>query len=175
MAVAAAAASLALAGVGVSTAAAAGGLPPRGHVLLGVVGPDPAAFDSLTGRHHVLHLTFGWAIGGATLEADRAESRIPVVSVEPGAPPRAVAQGQVDALLLQAAITYNEARWPVWVRPMPEMNGHWSPDCAVSTSGAPRGPAYSATWFRKAFQRISVIIHGGSGAWWVAQDPSCLV
>src|SRR5262249_19892979 len=73
-----------------------------------------------------------------------------------------VAQGASDARLLAAAAAYNQADWPVWVRPMPEMNGHWSPDCAVTASGASRGEAYSAQWFRRAFQRVAAIVRGGS-------------
>jgi hypothetical protein len=137
------------------------GAAPAGKLLLGVVGPNPDAFDRLTHHAHPLHLTFGLALNGGAIAADRAEDRVPIISIEPGAAPAAVARGAVDRTLLQAATTYNSASWPVWVRPMPEMNGHWSPDCAATASGASRGPAYSTAAFREAFARISIIMRGG--------------
>ena len=47
---------------------------------------------------------------------------------------------------------------------MPEMNGHWSPWCAVTASGSSRGAAYSAKAFVRAFRRIAIIMRGGSVA-----------
>ena len=38
-----------------ASASAAPGQPRPGRVLLGVVGPDPAAFDRLTQHRHKLH------------------------------------------------------------------------------------------------------------------------
>jgi hypothetical protein len=45
---------------------------------------------------------------------------------------------------------------------MPEMNGHWSPWCAVTASGRSRGAAYSGKAFARAFKRIAIIMRGGS-------------
>jgi hypothetical protein len=148
---------------GATPAGAAAGLPAHGRTLLGVVGPDPDAFEQLTHHRQLLHLTFG-SVGGAAVASDQADGRIPIVSIEPGAAPLAVSKGAIDRSLLASSAAYNGARWPVWVRPMPEMNGHWSPDCAVTASGASRGPAYAASAFRAAFARMSVILHGGTAA-----------
>jgi hypothetical protein len=165
----AAAGLLALSAAGTSTAPASAGdttlssagIPPKGKTLLGAVGPDIEAFEAMTHHRQLLHLTFG-ATGGGAVALDKQAGRVPIASIEPGVSMRDVAAGRVDAQLLSASASYNALDWPVWVRPMPEMNGHWSPDCAVTAGGAPRGPAYSAMWFRKAFARITVIMHAGS-------------
>ena len=143
------------------TALSSAGVPPIGKTLLGAVGPDIEAFESLTHHRQLLHLTFG-STGSGAVALDKQAGRIPIVSIEPGASMRDVAIGRVDAKLLAASAAYNALDWPVWVRPMPEMNGHWSPDCAVTAGGAPRGAAFSAVWFRKAFARIAIIMHAGS-------------
>jgi hypothetical protein len=143
------------------TALSSAGVPPIGKTLLGAVGPDIDAFESLTHHRQLLHLTFG-STGSGAVALDMQAGRIPIVSIEPGASMRDVAAGRVDAMLLSASAAYNALDWPVWVRPMPEMNGHWSPDCAVTAGGAPRAAAYSAVWFRKAFARITIIMHAGS-------------
>lgn len=137
------------------------GVPHVGSTMLGAVGPDIDAFEVLTQHRQLLHLTFG-STGSGAVELDKQAGRIPIVSIEPGASMRDVATGRVDAMLLSASAAYNALDWPVWVRPMPEMNGHWSPDCAVTAGGASRGTAFSAAWFRKAFARITIIMHAGS-------------
>ena len=143
------------------TALSSAGVPSIGKTLLGAVGPDIDAFESLTHHRQLLHLTFG-STGNEAVALDKQAGRIPIVSIEPGASMRDVAAGRIDATLLAASAAYNALNWPVWVRPMPEMNGHWSPDCAVTAGGAPRGAAFSAVWFRKAFARITIIMHAGS-------------
>jgi len=49
----------------------------------------------------------------------------------------------------------------VYIRPMPEMNGHWNVYCAFSSDGTSRGPKYSTAAFRRAFARIALLAHGG--------------
>ena len=49
----------------------------------------------------------------------------------------------------------------VYLRPMPEMNGHWNEYCAYNQDGSSRGPAHSTAAFRKAFARIYLLVHGG--------------
>jgi hypothetical protein len=137
------------------------GVPPIGKTLLGAVGPDIEAFESLTHHRQLLHLIFG-ATGSGAVALDKQAGRIPIASIEPGASMRDVAAGRVDAMLLSASAAYNALDWPVWVRPMPERNVHGIPDCVVTAGGAPRGAAFSARWFRKAFARITIIMHAGS-------------
>jgi len=149
---------------GAGSSASAPGQPRPGRVLLGVVGPDPAAFDRLTGHGHRLHLVFVSGGGSAlseTLEADRAEGRITVVTLNGQGSPAAFARGEFDGLLVATSEAANAVGTPVWIRPVPEMNGHWSEWAAFDRSGRPRGPTFSTARYRQAFRRIALIMRGG--------------
>ena len=65
----------------------------NGSALLGVVRPDPASFDRLTGKHHVLHVIFGAFRGDMTelIGRERAAGRIPVLSLSSTVAPAAAA------------------------------------------------------------------------------------
>ena len=75
--------------------------------------------------------------------------------------PAGIAAGRGDAYL----VAWNKAvaDWGqlVYVRPMPEMDGHWTLYSAYTKSGKPKNAAHSTLAFRKAFARIYVILHGG--------------
>jgi hypothetical protein len=134
------------------------------RVMLGVIDPDPAAFDRLTGHHHSLHLSFSFG-SQELLEKDAAAGRTSVITLAPtGLSSAAIANGAADSKLVEQARIANDFEGPVWIRPMPEMNGHWSPWCAVTASGGSRGAAYSARAFVRAFRRITIIMRGGSVA-----------
>jgi len=149
---------------GAGASGRAPGQPPSGRVLLGVVGPDPAAFDRLTQHVHKLHLVFV-GVGGnglsEALEADRAEGRITIVTLNGHSSPGAFARGDSDALLAVTSEAANAVGTPVWIRPVPEMNGHWSEWAAFDRSGRPRGAEFSTAQFKQAFRRIALIMRGG--------------
>jgi hypothetical protein len=42
------------------------------------------------------------------------------------------------------------------------MNHSKNPYCAFTPSGGRRGSAYSARWYKRAFQRIYILMHGGT-------------
>jgi glycosyl hydrolase family 26 len=46
------------------------------------------------------------------------------------------------------------------VRPFGEMNGYWNAYCAYTKSGGVK-PGHQTSWFRKAFARVYLIVHGG--------------
>jgi len=48
------------------------------------------------------------------------------------------------------------------VRPLAEMNNSKNPYYALAPSGGGRGAAYSARWYKRAFQRIYIFMHGGT-------------
>src|ERR687888_1315094 len=53
-----------------------------GPIRLGVAGPDPAAFDQLTGHRHSLHLLFSFPSEEGLAE-DATEGRTPVLTLSP--------------------------------------------------------------------------------------------
>lgn len=90
---------------------------------------------------------------------------MPIIALVEGSfTPLAVARGQHDQYLF--ALNDSLSRWarPAYVRPMPEMNGHWNSYCAYTKAGRSKGPAYATAAFRKAFARIYLIVHGGPAA-----------
>jgi hypothetical protein len=72
---------------------------------------------------------------------------------------RAIAQGQGDAHIVGLAQAISDSGKPVLLRPLGEMNNTLNPYCACRGNSA-----NSARWFRKAFQRIYLISHGGTAA-----------
>lgn len=139
----------------------------RTPTQLGIYG-NIDRFAALTGQHsEVGHVIVGW--GQSTF------SQIwPTLGAEPmlgfgsgaGAAaesitPQAIALGQGDGYLLEMSASARSLGHPVYIRPLPEMNGHWNPYSAFEQSGTPRGAAHSTAAFRKAFARIYLIMHGG--------------
>lgn len=139
------------------------GGPPAGKVLLGVVGPDPAAFDSLTGKHHPLHVMFGNWTGPVAdiVQGDHAEGRLPVLSLPTSLSPADVAAGREDARWIALSRALNGTGEDVWVRVFPEMTGYWNSYCAFDESGRARGPKYATGQFVRAFRRVATILRGG--------------
>ena len=79
--------------------------------------------------------------------------------------PRQIARGRGDGYLIRlnrAAARFGRL---AYLRPMPEMNGHWTAYCAYNANGTRRGRQYSQGAFRDAFRRTYVILHGGSRAY----------
>jgi hypothetical protein len=145
-------------------AAAAPRLPPSGKVLLGMIGPQPEAFDRLTGKHHVLHVIFGAFRADVTqlLSREAAAGRLPVLSLPSQVPPADIAKGAEDAWLVGLSRQLHGSGLDVWLRLLPEMNGGWNPWCAFDESGRSRGAKHSTAQFVKAFRRMAVILRGGS-------------
>ena len=132
------------------------------QIMLGVIDPNPAAFDRLTRHKHSLRLTFSY-VSREWLEKEAAAGRTAVVTISPrGYSSAAIAGGSADVRLVEQTRDANNFGQEVWIRPMPEMNGHWSPWCAVTASGNSRGAAYSGKAFARAFRRIAIIMRGGS-------------
>ena len=76
--------------------------------------------------------------------------------------PRAIARGNGDAYLFRLNYAAHRLGRRAYIRPMPEMNGHWSMYCAYNSDGTKRGKAHSQHSFKNAFRRIYVIVKGGS-------------
>jgi hypothetical protein len=142
------------------------------QIHLGLLG-DPGKFGSVTGQKtEVRHVFVNFRQGDALAGILSQMGPVPMVALIPGAygrpvtaTPEGIAKGRNDAFLFQlnAAI----AAYPgslVYIRPFPEMNGHWESNCAYNEDGTLR-PAYNSTaWSRKAFSRIAIITRGGTAA-----------
>ncbi|HEU4393870.1 MAG TPA: hypothetical protein VFR04_09605 [Solirubrobacterales bacterium] len=78
--------------------------------------------------------------------------------------PRAIAQGAGDEYLVRLNRLFYEKEMRAYVRPLGEpnrcLNVYASYDCA----GAARDSAHKPRWYKLAFRRIYVIVHGGGKA-----------
>jgi hypothetical protein len=142
--------------------------------LLGVYG-DAARFRSLTGQRSATRLVFlGWNQG--YLWGTRFErllpllGDVPLVALKTGSgsrdeviTPREIAQGRGDPYLVALNHAIAAFGRQIYIRPFPEMNGHWSSYSAYEESGRSRGATHSTAAFRRAFARVFLILHGGPG------------
>jgi hypothetical protein len=146
--------------------------PAQGAVGLGILG-NPDRFASLTGQQsQVRHVIVGWGQGltwGSSFRSLLAGmGPTPMLGFGTAAggseriTPRGIAQGAGDAYLAAMAQALADDGRAVYVRPMGEMNGHWNPYSAYNRNGTPRDAAHSTAAFRKAFARISILLHGGT-------------
>lgn len=144
---------------------------PAQAIPMGAYG-DTARFDRLTGQKTASGLVFlGWDQGrswGAPYSFFLSNLRDrPHIALHPEnrgrvLTPSAIALGKGDAHLVGLALAIAESTKPVLIRPLAEMNNSKNPYCAFTPSGSRRGAAYSTRWYRKAFQRIYILMHGGT-------------
>jgi hypothetical protein len=133
---------------------------------LGITG-DPSRFARLTGQRSTIRHNFvGWHQGNALPQILGNLRPIPMVALKTGGgiTPAAIASGRGDAFLVQLNRAVADFGGRVYVRPLPEMNGHWNDYCAYNRDGSARGPQYSTAAFKKAFRRIAIFARGGPAA-----------
>lgn len=77
--------------------------------------------------------------------------------------PREIANGNGDHYILRLNQTIaNAAPQTVYIRFLPEMNGHWNPYSAFDPDGTRRGGGRGTKWFKRAWRRFATIVRGGS-------------
>jgi hypothetical protein len=146
----------------------AGGADEGRNIPVGVYG-NVVRFDRMTGQQTDSGLAFiGWDQGRTWgkpysyfLETLGDRPHIAMKTERGGGAisTRAIALGQGDAHIAGLAQAISEAGKPVLLRPLGEMNNTLNPYCACRGNSG-----NSAKWFRKAFQRIYLISHGGTAA-----------
>ena len=139
-------------------------------VTLGVRG-NPARFETQTGQVSQIDQVFVGFTQGGGLDRILAESGpVPLLALVTGTQglreaysPKQIALGEADGFLASVNRAVADWRGPlVYLRPLPEMNGHWNAYSAYNLDGSARDSAHSTVWFRKAFRRIVVLARGGS-------------
>jgi hypothetical protein len=130
-------------------------------VSLGVLG-GRERFDQLTGQNSIVgHVIAIWGQGPVSRILDSL-GEIPMLGLRTGSlTSRDIALGRGDAYLAEINHAVAAREGLVYLRPMPEMNGHWNEYCAYNPDGSSRGPARSTASFKKAFARIYLLAHGG--------------
>jgi hypothetical protein len=140
------------------------------RVSLGAYG-NTDRFDRLTGQQTESGLTYlAWDQGRTwgspySYFLERLGNR-PHIALKTarngGITPQGIAQGKGDAHLIGLATAISEAGKPTIIRPLAEMNNERNPYCAFFANGRRRGAGITTRWYRKAFQRIYIVMHGGS-------------
>ena len=137
---------------------------PQARVSVGVYADNVARFDRLTGQHSGSALAFlGWDQGRTwgkpysyflQILGDRPHIALKTERGGGSISTKAIALGQGDAHLLGLAQAISDSGKPVLLRPLGEPNNKLNRYCAC------RGG--STRWYRKAFERIYVLMHGGT-------------
>jgi hypothetical protein len=145
--------------------APAAGAPeePKARVLLGVLG-HPGRFQQQTGQSSAIHQSFiGWHQPNTIPKLLGTLRPTPMMAIKTGGvvTPLDIAQGKGDAFLLALNSALAGFGQRAYIRPMPEMNGHWNEYCAFNSDGSSRGPRFSTAAFKRAFGRIALIARGG--------------
>lgn len=78
--------------------------------------------------------------------------------------PRAIAQGAGDRYLVRLNKLFWSKRLRAYVRPLGEPNRCLNVYAAYDCAGAARGGPHTPRWYKLAFRRIYVIVHGGGKA-----------
>jgi hypothetical protein len=152
---------------------------PGNKVLWGGQGGYTAgsigAFTQQSGKHPAVfnyfiswgasESSFHW-LGFRLQDAENANAHA-MLSVSPeqtGLSPKALATGGGDAFLVGLNRLIAEQGQIVYLRPLSEMNNANNPYSAYDQSGRLRGPAYTTSWFKKAWRRLALIERGGAVA-----------
>jgi hypothetical protein len=170
------AAALALCLAAVAAPAARGSLVPRGNkVFFGVSDTGDSAdfgqFSSALRKHPALIQSFRtWGSDfPESIERWQAARARPILHVTTAdnndghelITPRAIARGEGDEYLLRLNELFWAKRMRAYIRPLGEPNRCLNVYAPYDCSGAPRGGAHSPRWYKRAFRRIYVLVHGG--------------
>jgi hypothetical protein len=75
--------------------------------------------------------------------------------------PRAIAQGHGDGYLIRLNKLFWAKKMPAYLRPLGEPNRCRNVYSSYDCAGDLRSPAHRPRWYKRAFRRIYVIVHGG--------------
>ena len=155
--------------------AAARLLPKQGKVFFGTsdtgVTSQFTDFADAVGKHPAVIETFQhWSgtLSGSVKRWQRAEAR-PILHITTADPndghelitPRAIAGGRGDGYLIRLNRVFWSNGIRAYVRPLGEPNRCLNVYAAYDCGGKPRDRAHMPYWYKQAFRRIYVILHGG--------------
>jgi len=156
--------------------AAAAPLEPRGkNVFFGISDTGDSAdfggFSELTDKHPALIQTFRtWGSDfPESIERWQAARARPVLHITTAdnndghelITPRGIAKGDGDDYLVRLNKLFWAKKMRAYIRPLGEPNRCLNVYASYDCEGAPRDAAHRPRWYRLAFRRIHVIVHGG--------------
>ena len=150
-------------------------LPAKGKVFFGASDTgDSAQFGEFTkaiGKHPAViesFRTWGSDFPESIVRWQRARAR-PILHISTADPsdghelinPRAIAQGYGDDYLMRLNRLFWAKKMRAYIRPLGEPNRCLNVYAAYDCGGNPRGGEHSPYWYKQAFRRIYVLLHGG--------------
>jgi hypothetical protein len=160
----------------VAVAPAAGSLVPHGkRVFFGISDTGDSAdfgqFSSVLHKHPALIESFRtWGSDFPdTIERWQAARARPILHISTAdntdghelISPRGIATGGGDEYLVRLNKLFWTKKMRAYIRPLGEPNRCLNVWAAYDCAGKPRDAAHSARWYKLAFRRIYVIVHGG--------------
>ena len=155
--------------------AAARLLPKQGKVFFGTSDTGSTTqftdFANAVGKHPAVIETFQhWSgtLSGSVKRWQRAEAR-PILHISTADPndghelitPRAIARGLGDGYLIRLNKVFSSNGIRAYVRPLGEPNRCLNVYASYDCGGKPRDRAHMPYWYKQAFRRMYVILHGG--------------
>jgi hypothetical protein len=149
--------------------------PPPGQVFFGVsdtgIDSEFAEFAELVGKHPAVIETFrtwGDDLAGSIKRWQRAEAR-PILHISTADPvsgrelidPRQIANGYGDAYLIGLNYLFWSQGMRAYVRPLGEPNRCLNVYASYDCEGNLRDAQHRPYWYRQAFRRIYILLHGG--------------
>src|SRR4051812_12664090 len=143
--------------------------------LLGITG-NQERFLVQTGQDsHVRQAFLGWgqgqAFGSPFASLLPTLAPIPMLHLGTGGrnrtetiTPQGIATGAGDGYLVALAQAISTWGKGIYVRPLAEMNNAGTLYSAYHPDGSAKDAAHSTEWYRKAFARIYLVLHGGPAA-----------
>ncbi len=168
----------ATAALALATAAPAGAArlePKPGQIFFGAsdtgVTSQFTEFGDAVGKHPPVIETFqhwGGTLNGSVKRWQRAEAR-PLLHITTADPndghelitPRAIARGRGDGYLIRLNEVFSSNGIRAYVRPLGEPNRCLNVYASYTCGGKPHDRAHMPFWYKQAFRRIYVILHGG--------------
>jgi hypothetical protein len=147
-------------------------LPPAGTVFQGVATKPVSAYSGVVHKHPAVYQEFvawGQWLPGITADATANRARLMIeITTAYGSTnritPQGIASGDGDGWLIGLAQQFAASNNITYVRLMAEMNNCNNPYAADNCDGSSRGSAYSASEFKQAWRRATLIFRGGSVA-----------
>jgi Glycosyl hydrolase family 26 len=164
--------------LGVAANAVAGALLPRGNkIFFGVSDTGDSAdfghFSDALHKHPALIESFRtWGSDfPESIERWQAARARPVLHITTAdssdghelISPREIAQGYGDEYLIRLNALFWAKKMPAYIRPLGEPNRCLNVFASYDCEGTLRDAAHKPRWYRLAFRRIYVILHGGGG------------
>jgi hypothetical protein len=162
--------------LGIPALARAGELQPRpGHVYFGVsdtgVTGQFTEFTELVGKHPAVIESFrawGADLKGSVKRWESAASR-PILHISTADPndghelidPRGIALGYGDDYLMQLNYLFWSTGMRAYIRPLGEPNRCLNVYAAYDCAGNLRGAEHRPYWYKQAFRRMYILLHGG--------------